>query len=130
MQELQQVLTNLLITALTGAVPVLVTFFVNWIKTKIETDKTNLNAKYLKMAADAIATATLETTQTYVESLKGQSAFDKEAQAEALQKSLNRAKEIMGEQTRVALEEIVGDINTYIISQIEASIAKQKIPAK
>lgn len=127
MQELQNALTSAFITVLTAAVPVLVTFFVNWINTKIANEKTELNAKYLKLAADAIATATLETTQVYVGSLKGQNLFDKDAQATALQMSLKRAKEIMGEKTRIALEEIVGDINIYITSQIEALIAQQKV---
>lgn len=130
MQELQNILTNAFITVLTAAVPVIVTYFVNWINTKIANEKTELNAKYLNLAADAIATATLETTQVYVGGLKGQNLFDKDAQTKALQMSLDRAKEIMGEKTRVALEEIVGDINIYITSQIEALIAQQKVVAK
>lgn len=127
---MQEFLTGLFTTVLTITVPILVRYFIVWIETKILKDDADLDAKYLKMAADAIATATLETTQTYVENLKGKNAFDKKAQEKALQMSIERAKEIMSKEVREYLEEMVGDINIYITSQIEALIAQQKVVAK
>lgn len=125
MNNYQQVLNGLLTTVLTVTIPILLRYAVIWIKSKIVADTTNSNAKYLSMAVDAIYAATLETTQTYVNALKDKNLFDKDAQKIALQMSLEKAKQIMGEEVRNVLESIVGDINVYITSQIESIIATQ-----
>ena len=125
MNNYQELLNGLLTTVLTVTIPILLKYAVVWIKSKIASDNTDINSKYLSMAVDAIYAATLETTQTYVNALKDKNLFDKEAQKIALQMSLEKAKEIMGDEVRKGLESIVGDINTYITSQIESIIATQ-----
>ena len=126
MTDLQEVLTGLLTTVLTVTIPILLRYFILWINAKKVNELSDTEKKYLDMALDAIYAATLETTQTYVSGLKDKNMFDKEAQKKALEMSINKAKEIMGERTREALEAIVGDINIYITSQIESIIAQQK----
>lgn len=125
MNNYQEVIASLLTTVLTVTVPILLRYIVVWVNAKIAAVTSETQQKYLKMAVDAIYTATLETTQTYVENLKDQNIFDEEAQKKALQMSIDRAKEIMGEKTRTMLESIVGDINAYITSQIESMISMQ-----
>ena len=125
MNNFQEVITGLFTTILTVTIPILLRYFVVWVNAKIAAETSETQTKYLNMAVDAIYAATLETTQTYVNALKDKNMFDKEAQKIALSMSIEKAKEIMGNEVRMALESIVGDINIYITSQIESIIATQ-----
>ena len=49
-----------------------------------------------------------------------------EAQAEALQKSLDKTLALLSEVAKSALEEIYGDLNEYLTVRIEAEVKNQK----
>lgn len=108
----------------------LTTALINWIKTKIEQTKTltesEITIKYLNLLEDTIVACIEATNQTYVEALKGQNAFDAEAQRIALEKTKNAVLTVLSEDAIMYLTNFVGDLNYFIENKIEAKIAQSK----
>lgn len=97
-------------------------------KTKQITDKTDsdLADKYINMLSDTITTCVMATNQTYVNNLKKENMFDKEAQKEALNKTAEAVKQILSADAQKYLNETYGDVSTLIMQKIEAEVAKNK----
>lgn len=105
---------------------VLTAYIVKYIQVKSaeitkNTDNTLID-KYTGMLADTISACVLATNQTYVEALKKQGKFDVEAQKNAFNMTLDAVMNILSEDAKEYLSEAFGDLNSYIASQIEASI--------
>ena len=105
---------------------VLTAYIVKYIQVKSaeitkNTDNTLID-KYTGMLADTISACVLATNQTYVETLKKQGNFDAEAQKNAFNMTLDAVMNILSEDAKKYLSEAFGDLNSYIASQIEASI--------
>ena len=105
---------------------ILTTYVVKYIQVKSaeitrNTDNTLID-KYTRMLADTISACVLATNQTYVETLKKQGNFDAEAQKNAFNMTLDAVMSILSEDAKEYLSEAFGDLNSYIASQIEASI--------
>ena len=105
---------------------VLTAYIVKYIQVKSaeitkNTDNTLID-KYTGMLADTISACVLATNQTYVEALKKQGNFDAEAQKNAFNMTLDAVMNILSEDAKKYLSEAFGDLNSYIVSQIEASI--------
>lgn len=114
---------------------VLTTYLVKYIETKrdeIITEKNNtLAEKYIKMLSDTITDCVKATNQTYVDSLKDKNVFTKEAQEEAFKKTSDAVMLILSQEAKDYLSTIYGDLNQYIITQIESSVnANKKKPAE
>lgn len=109
---------------------VLTAYAVKYIQVKSAeiTEKTDnaLVDKYTIMLADTISACVLATNQTYVEALKKQGSFDVEAQKEAFNMTLNAVMSILSDDAKDYLSEVFGDLNSYITSQIEASVNMNK----
>ena len=90
-------------------------------KTKNETAK-----KYADMVSQTIEDCVIATNQTYVESLKAQNAFDKEAQKIAFNKTLNAVMAILSEDAKAYIRETSGDLTFYLTQQIEIKVNKTK----
>ena len=109
---------------------VLTAYAVKYIKVKsMEITEKADNAlvdKYTLMLADTISACVLATNQTYVESLKKQGNFDAEAQKVAFNMTLNAVMAILSDDAKHYLSEAFGDLNSYITSQIEASVNMNK----
>lgn len=109
---------------------VLTAYAVKYIQVKSAeiTEKTDnaLADKYTVMLADTISACVLATNQTYVEALKKQGSFDAEAQKAAFNMTLNAVMEILSDDAKEYLSEAFGDLNSYITSQIEASVNVNK----
>jgi hypothetical protein len=73
-----------------------------------------------------ISNAVLATTQTYVAELKDQNAFDKEAQKNAFNKTYETVTKMLTDEAKSCLAGTVGDLETYISTQIEAMVRLQK----
>lgn len=127
---LEVFLSNLLQAVLIAAVPVCAGAAIVGVKagTKYLASKTDnaLAKKYLEDVGDAVSTAVTYTSQTYVDGLKNSKNFSKENQEAALQKAVEKAKELLTEDARKFLEEAYGDLNEYLISKIEAEVRRQK----
>lgn len=109
---------------------VLTAYAVKYIQVKSAeiTEKTDnaLADKYTVMLADTISACVLATNQTYVEALKKQGSFNAEAQKTAFNMTLNAVMEILSDDAKEYLSEAFGDLNSYITSQIEASVNVNK----
>ena len=66
------------------------------------------------------------TNQTYVNSLKEQGAFDKEAQKKAFKQTYDAVMAILTEDAKEYLNEAINDLNTYITNKIESGVVVVK----
>ena len=91
-------------------------------------------AKYMNMAADAVAQAVTYTAQTFTDALKAEGKFTKEKQIEAFNKAKDKTLEILGDAAVNALGEIYGDFDAWVETKIEqvcrAATAVQQIAAE
>lgn len=111
-------------------VGILTTFLIKWLYTKekelndkIENDTAD---KYISMLFETIRDCVSATTQTYVESLKKQGAFDAAAQKQAFNMTLEAVISILTEDAKVYLTNIYGDLSIFIANKIEAEVKAQK----
>lgn len=110
---------------------VLTMYLVQFIRTKSQeiADKTDseLADKYIQMLTDTITTCVIATNQTYVEALKKQGKFDKEAQKVAFELTYNAVMAVLTDEAKHYLAAIYGDLTAYITTRIEAEVNVSKI---
>ena len=110
---------------------VLTAYLVTFVKAKSEelTNKTDneLADKYIQMLTQTITDCVIATNQTYVEALKKQEAFTKEAQKEAFQKTYDAVMLVLTDDAKDYLAEAYGDLTAYITMKIEAEVNMSKI---
>lgn len=95
----------------------------DWLNIKIEDSKLK---NILNDAIDTITNIVKAVYQTYVESLKDQKLFDKNAQEEALKKAMEQAKLELSEEIKVFLENNKIDVDSWLKTQIESIIYNLK----
>lgn len=94
------------------------------IQNKVDNDTAD---KYISMLDDTICACVIATTQTYVETLKKENAFTKEAQKEAFNLTYNAVMSVLTNEAKSYLTEIYGDLTAYITNKIEAEVSLNKI---
>jgi hypothetical protein len=93
------------------------------IQTKVENDTAD---KYIAMLTETITACVTATTQTYVDALKKDNAFTKEAQAEAFKLTYDAVMAVLTTDAKAYLTEAYGDLTAYITTKIEAEVKAQK----
>ena len=93
----------------------------------LETSKSEIEKKYIEKISKTITDCVIATNQTFVETLKKENAFTKEAQEEAFQKTITNIMSILNEDCIEYLESITSDITVYLRNKIEAEVNKNKI---
>jgi hypothetical protein len=88
--------------------------------------KNDEQKKYLDMLDNTITSAVMATTQTYVDSLKKQGKFDEEAQKVAFKQTYDAVVAVLSADASKYLSEIVGDLQAYITTKIEATVGQTK----
>lgn len=120
---MNEILLNILSVLLTAVILPLIsiagTQLIKFINSKI---KNNELAKQLTTATTIVTNAVRVVFQTYVDTLKKNGSFDKEAQAEALNRAKNIALSQITEDTKSYIEENYGDFNNWLTIQIESTI--------
>ena len=105
---------------------VLTTFLVRYINVKMKTlaDTTNdeKQKKYIEMLNNTITDCVIATTQTYVDTLKKQGKFDKEAQEQAFLMTFNAVSSLLTEESKKYLNEAIEDLDLYIKQKIESEV--------
>lgn len=99
----------------------------NEIQNKVDSDTAD---KYIQMLTDTISSCVLATSQTYVEALKKDNAFTKEAQQQAFDMTYNAVLDVLTEDAKEYLAHIYGDLSTYISNKIEAEVKLTKVFSK
>lgn len=109
---------------------VLTMFLVNYVKAKSEEIKvgkdSELSKKYIDMLTQTITDCVIATNQTYVNSLKNKNAFDADAQREAFKLTQEAVLTILSDDAKEYLDNMYGDLNVYIVKQIEATVNLNK----
>ena len=109
---------------------ILTAYFVKWINIKTEELKEETKnvktEKYLDMLNNTISNCVIATTQTYVDTLKAQGAFDMEAQKTAFSMTYEAVAKLLTDEATEYLNEAVGDLNLYITQKIEAEVSLNK----
>ena len=109
---------------------ILTAYFVKWIGVKTEElkeeTKNEKTEKYLNMLNNTITNCVIATTQTYVDTLKAQGAFDIEAQKTAFTMTYEAVAKLLTDEAAEYLNEAVGDLNLYITQKIEAEVNLNK----
>lgn len=93
------------------------------IQNKVDNDTAD---KYIQMLTDTVASCVLATSQTYVEALKKDNAFTKEAQQQAFDMTYNAVMDVLTEDAKEYLTNIYGDLSAYISNKIEAEVKMTK----
>ena len=110
---------------------ILTAYFVKWVNAKsveIQNKVDNDTAdKYIAMLDDTICACVIATTQTYVDALKKDNAFTKEAQQEAFNLTYNAVMAVLTDEAKHYLAAIYGDLTAYITTRIEAEVNVSKI---
>lgn len=109
---------------------ILTAYFVKWVNAKsaeIQNKVDNDTAdKYIAMLDDTICACVIATTQTYVDALKKDNAFTKEAQQEAFNLTYSAVMAVLTDEAKKYLTNIYGDLTAYITNKIEAEVQINK----
>ena len=123
-------LQNLLYAIIAAAVPVLTTFACKWLQSLYEKNKNKIKNEntqvVLGQVTDMITAAVTTTTSTYVNNLKAEGLFDKEAQKEAFNKTYEAVTKQLTSEATAVIETVYGDLETYITNQIEQLVEQLK----
>ena len=84
--------------------------------------KNALTEKYINMLSQTITDCVIATNQTYVDSLKGQDAFNYDAQKEAFNRTYQAVMTILSEEAKEYLTAVYGDLDAYITTKIESEV--------
>ena len=82
--------------------------------------------KYLEMLDVTVTECVEATHQTYVDSLKKQGSFDKDAQKVALKQTYENVLSILSKDAKEYLAEGCGDLDILIKNKIEAKVKETK----
>ena len=131
--KFNEVLNDTLYIILTVILPVVATYIVNLIKSKIEESKIISEAtknekleETIKNELNEVMDAVWYVNQTYTDSLKASGKFDKEAQDIAFDKAYAKAVSLISESTRKTIEQVYGSFDEWLELKIEASVGKAK----
>lgn len=110
---------------------VLSTYFIKFINAKsnelinrVDNDK---HDKYILMLQETVTDCVLTTTQTYVDALKGQNAFDFEAQKKAFEMTKAAVLAILTDDAKEYLTSALGDFDQYLTTLIESQVQVNKL---
>lgn len=122
-QEIQNILLSALGVIITGLATWLSTYIVKLLNEKI---KDKQFARWLSQIIEIITNAVKCTYQTYVEALKDENMFTKEAQEEALKRTLQSIKSQLSQESIKFIEDNFGDVEKWLIEKIESIIYSLK----
>lgn len=112
---------------------VLTAYLINFISAKNKELKKKLNNELFNSTLDQlnnlITRCVISTNQTYVETLKKQGKFDRNAQEEAFLATYNNVLQILSEESKTILETGLSNLTLYITQQIEAQVSEYKMPS-
>ena len=115
------------IIPLIGVLTAYVIKFINAKSAELQAKVDNDTAdKYIAMLDDTICACVIATTQTYVDALKKDNAFTKEAQVEAFNLTFNAVMGVLTDEAKKYLTNIYGDLTAYITNKIEAEVQINK----
>lgn len=126
--ELLYEILEVCIIPLLGVLTVYVVKFINKKSEEITAKTDNdLAKKYVNLLSTTISDCVIATNQTYVEALKKENVFTKEAQEEAFKLTYDAVMNVLSDDAKTYLTNLYGDLTAYVQTKIEAEVnfAKQ-----
>jgi hypothetical protein len=120
---MNETLQQALYIIITGCATALVSFICAYVNAKT---KQLINNKYINSAIESVTDAVNTVTQTYVDAIKRDGAFTKEAQDEAKKKAIEIAETLITVDAQKAINETYGDFSKWLDSKIESTISANK----
>lgn len=121
----EQILITCVATIATGLASWLVTMLTKWLSSKIKDEKMR---RCINALNDIIIAAVQSTNQTFVEAMKKDGSFTKEAAEEAFNQTMSIVKAQLTEDLKSFINENFGDIEAFLRAQIEAKVSMLKMP--
>lgn len=124
---MNELLIKLLYAVIISVVPILTKFLTDYIKNlkfKIESEMQN---KYIDEVKNIISDIVLSVNQTFVERLKKEGAFTKEAQEEAYKMAYATALILVQGKAKEVITNVYSDFDTFLETQIESYVNMYKI---
>ena len=126
-QEVMNIVETCVISPLLIALTSYIITFLHKQIVKLQAQIKDEKIKNLISIAEGIVDQAVSTvTQTYVDGLKEDGVFDKYAQKTAFEKSKTYVYSLMTEETKNAITENYGTLDTWVSTKIEEFIAKSK----
>ena len=126
--ELLYEILEVCIIPLLGVLTVYAVKFINKKSEEITAKTDNdLAKKYVNLLSTTISDCVIATNQTYVEALKKENIFTKEAQEEAFKLTYDAVMNVLSDDAKTYLTNLYGDLTAYVQTKIEAEVnfAKQ-----
>ena len=102
---------------------IVIPYLVYVIRNKIQNETL---ANYIEDAIGIVYSAVECTNQTFVDELKKEGRFDKEAQIEAFNRSKELVMNLLSEAAKQAIIKSCGDLESWVRMQIESAVAEAK----
>lgn len=134
--EFSEILNYILYIVLTAILPVIATYTVNLIKTKIKESNVIANvtqneniSKIIENAFSDVMDAVLYINQIYVDALKSNGKFDKDAQKNAFNRAYTEALNMISDESKRVIEQTYGSFDKWLKLKIETSVnlAKKQV---
>ena len=122
-QEVLNIIWSAVGVIITGLLSWATTALVGLLNSKIKDTKVK---KWATDIAQIVMNSVMTITQTYVDNLKKENAFTKEAQQEAFRKCLELVQIQITPELKKYIEDNFGDMQVYLKTQIEAMIKSFK----
>lgn len=123
-------LKDILYIVITAAVPLLTTYICKFLYEKWTEGKANIKNDKISNTLDHVVSMVLNcvetTNQTFVDELKKNGEFTKEAAAEAFLMSKTMAIQMLSEDAAEIIVEVYGDIDVYLDTLIETTVKNLK----
>lgn len=123
-------LKDILYIVITAAVPLLTTYICKFLYEKWTEGKTKIKNEEIASTLDNVVSMVLNcvetTNQTFVDELKKNGEFTKEAAAEAFLMSKTMAIQMLSEDAAEIILEVYGDIDVYLDTLIETTVKRLK----
>ena len=118
-----EILMYIIETVLKLIVAVAIPYAFNLIRIKMKND---MQIKYLNKFEQLVGDAVNQVQQTYVENMKAENLFDKNAQEQAFEMVRVNVLNMMNDRMQEIVIDAVGDFDEYIRNLIESEVFKMK----
>lgn len=122
-QEILNIIWSAVGVVVTGLLSWATTALISFLNSKIKDSKVK---KWSTDLSQIIMSSVMTITQTYVDSLKKEDAFTKEAQEEAFKKCLELIMSQLTPELKKYISDNYGDMSAYLKAQIESLIKSMK----
>jgi len=131
--EFSEIINYTLYIVLTTILPIITAYVVNFIKTKIKesdiiadaTQNENIT-KIIETALSDVMDAVLYINQIYVDALKSNGKFDKDAQKNAFNRAYVEAMNMISDESKKIIEQVYGSFDKWLKLKIETSVNMAK----